>query len=58
MAKSLEELVKLASQVRMTEPEVQQQRISFAFGTAYIENENVTREMVEIAARRQRPAAS
>lgn len=52
-AKSLAELVKLASNVQMTPAEREEQRVSFAYGTAYIENENVTRQMVEQAAKRR-----
>lgn len=50
MTASLERLVEQARKVRMTEPQKFQQRISFAFGTAKIENDDVTREMVEEAA--------
>lgn len=55
MTESLEKLISAARSVRMTEPERREQRVSFAFGTAYIENENVTREMVEAAARADSP---
>lgn len=50
MSKSIEQLIRMAKKVRMSEPQKHQQRVSFAYGTAYIENENVTREMVEKAA--------
>ncbi|SDE72504.1 hypothetical protein PUH89_02710 [Rhodobacter capsulatus] len=50
MTQSLNQLLKLARSVSMTEPQKTLQRISFAYGTAKIENENVTREMVERAA--------
>lgn len=50
MNAALEKLVEHARKVRMTEPQKTEQRISFAFGTAHIENENVTREMVVRAA--------
>lgn len=50
MNQSLNKLVLLARSVRMSEPEKREQRVSFAFGTAHIENKNVTREMVERAA--------
>ncbi len=33
--------------MQMSDPQKTQQRISFAYGTAKIENENITREMVE-----------
>ena len=51
---SLQKLVESARGVRMTEPQKTEQRISFAFGTTKIENENVTREMVERAAKEQK----
>lgn len=50
MSKSIDQLIQMAKKVRMSEPQKLQQRVSFAYGTAYIENENVTREMVEKAA--------
>jgi hypothetical protein len=52
MNKRLERMVEQARKVRMTEPQAFEQRISFAFGTAKIENDNVTREMVVEAASR------
>jgi len=58
MSKSIEQLVKMAKQVRMSEPQKLQQRVSFAYGTAFIENENVTREMVEKAAVAEREKSS
>ncbi|MBD3679658.1 MAG: hypothetical protein HUJ27_14830 [Rhodobacteraceae bacterium] len=53
MSSALDKLVEQARRVRMTEPQKTEQRISFAFGTAKIENDDVTREMVAEAARRQ-----
>lgn len=50
MTSSLENLLEQAKKVRMSEPQRFEQRVSFAFGTAKIENENVTREMVVQAA--------
>lgn len=58
MSKSIDHLVKLAKEIRMSEPQKLQQRVSFAYGTAYIENENVTREMVEKAALAEREKGS
>ncbi|MEL7300493.1 MAG: hypothetical protein AAFM92_08940 [Pseudomonadota bacterium] len=52
MSEHLKELVERAKRVRMTSPERQAQRVSFAFGTANIENEDVTREMVEEVVRK------
>lgn len=51
MSESLKKLISAARTVRMSEPQKQEQRVSFAYGTANIENENVTREMVEEAAK-------
>lgn len=50
MNASLQKLLETAKTVRMTEPQKTEQRISFAFGTTKIENDNVTREMVVRAA--------
>ncbi|MDD8022088.1 MAG: hypothetical protein PHX82_03125 [Paracoccaceae bacterium] len=50
MNERLNHLIEIARGVRMTEPQKTEQRISFAYGTAKIENDNVTREMVERAA--------
>ena len=49
MSHSIEALVEKARNIRMSEPQKTEQRISFAFGTAKIENDDVTREMVEQA---------
>ena len=54
MNKRLSKLVEQARKVRMTEPQRFEQRVSFAFGTAKIENDDVTREMVIEAARRKK----
>lgn len=50
MASSIEQLIERARNVQMTEPQKVEQRISFAYGTTKIENDNVTREMVASAA--------
>ena len=51
MSKKLEALLKAARNVTMTAEEHEQQRRSFAFGNANIENERVTRETIDRAAR-------
>ena len=51
MASSIEKLIEQARKIQMTEPQRVEQRISFAYGTAKIENDNVTREMVASAAK-------
>jgi hypothetical protein len=50
MGKKIEVLLESARKIRMSEPEKVEQRISFAFGNAKIENEDITREMVIEAA--------
>jgi len=50
MSSPIEKLIERARKVQMTEPQKVKQRISFAYGTTKIENENVTREMVANAA--------
>lgn len=51
---AIERLLSAARKVRMSEPEKREQRISFAFGTAKIENDDVTKEMVvEAAAKKE-----
>jgi hypothetical protein len=50
MASSIQTLIARARQVKMTEPQKVAQRISFAYGTTKIENDNITREMVTSAA--------
>jgi hypothetical protein len=50
MTSSIQNLIERAREVQMTEPQKVEQRISFAYGTTKIENENVTREMVARAA--------
>lgn len=50
--RSLNELVELSREVRMTADDRAAQRISFAYGTAHIENSNVTRQMVIDAAKK------
>lgn len=51
MTTSLEMLVEQARKVQMSEPQKFEQRVSFAYGTAKIENDDVTREMVQEAAK-------
>lgn len=50
MNKSLERLIALADKVQMTPQERERQRRSFAYGSARIENDRVTPEMVDEAA--------
>lgn len=50
MTSSIQKLIERARKVQMTDPQKIEQRISFAYGTTKIENDNVTREMVVSAA--------
>ena len=56
MGRELEQLIERARQIRMTEGEVTAQRRSFAYGNAHIENDRVTRQMVDEAAEKLRKA--
>lgn len=47
----LQELIDYARTVEMTPAELQEQRISFAYGNIAIENPNITRDMVVAVAR-------
>ncbi|MEX0922041.1 MAG: hypothetical protein WD489_04260 [Rhodovibrionaceae bacterium] len=47
MMKNLEKLVEKARQVRMTEAQSEEQRLSFAYGNTKIENNDITRETVQ-----------
>ncbi len=51
MFKELEELLKLAKDVKMTSAEYEQQRRSFAYGNTNIENARITKEIINRAAR-------
>jgi len=50
MSKELQQLIEAAKKVDMTPAQLEEQRRSFAFGNANIENERVTRETVAKAA--------
>jgi len=52
MTKDLEKLLEAARRVKMTEEDKEVQRRSFAYGSAKIENDDVTREMINEAASR------
>ena len=54
MSEALEKLIEAARGKEMSDSEKEAQRRSFAFGNAKIENDNVTREMVDEAARKRR----
>jgi hypothetical protein len=46
MTDTLENLIALARNVKMTEVQARKQRISFVYGNTHIENPRITREMV------------
>jgi len=54
MVNRIEKLLEESRRVEMTESQRDEQRVSFAYGTANIENADVTRSMVEEAARKIR----
>jgi hypothetical protein len=54
-APTLKELIDWARGYEMTEAEKREQRRSFAYGNCHIENENVTKEMVDEADERLHP---
>jgi hypothetical protein len=47
MTKDLQELIERARKIEMTPEQVGEQRRSFAYGNTHIENERITRQMVE-----------
>ncbi len=60
-SESLDRLIEAARKIEMSDADREEQRRSFAFGNANIENPRVTRELVDRVADRmaheQRPAA-
>jgi hypothetical protein len=47
MAEKLEKLIELAKKVEMTPGQQEQQRRSFAYGNAGLENDLITRKMID-----------
>ncbi|WP_197277015.1 hypothetical protein [Sphingomonas profundi] len=52
MTDKLNDLIKKAAKIRMSDDDKEAQRQSFAYGNAHIENDRVTRDMIEAAAKR------
>jgi hypothetical protein len=52
MTNELQQLLEAARKIVMTDNDKEEQRRSFAYGSAKIENDDVTREMVDEAAER------
>lgn len=50
MVRRIDEIIEKASKIKMSDDEKEAQRRSFAYGNAHIENDRVTREMVDKAA--------
>ena len=57
MSDKLQKLIDASRNVRMSEAQKEQQRRSFAYGNANIENERVTRKMIDEAAEKVRKAS-
>lgn len=49
MTDELQALVERARTIRMTPEQQREQRLSFVYGNTHIENDRITREMVEEA---------
>ena len=50
MDNDLQQLIEAARQVKMTAAQSEEQRRSFAYGNAGLENDRITREMVDAQA--------
>jgi hypothetical protein len=50
--KELSELIEWAKTVKMTPEQLAEQRIPFVYGNCKIENDNITRDIVEAAERK------
>lgn len=50
MSNELDKLLEMAKKVAMTQKELEEQRRSFAYGNARIENDRITREIIDKAA--------
>lgn len=50
MTRRIDEIIEKAAKIKMSDEEKEAQRRSFAYGNAHIENERVTKEMVDKAA--------
>jgi predicted RNA-binding protein with PIN domain len=57
MTNELQKLLLAARKIAMTDSDKEEQRRSFAYGSAKIENDDITREMVNQAAERLRQKA-
>jgi len=48
----MDELIEMARTIRMTPVQAERQRRSFAYGNVKVENDSITREMIDRAAER------
>jgi Fic family protein len=55
MTKDLQQLLEAARKISMSDKDKEEQRRSFAYGSAKIENDDITQEMVDRAAERMGP---
>lgn len=58
MSRELDELAKVARSISMTPEQQEQQRRSFAYGNAGIENARITREMIDEQAEKLKKTAN
>lgn len=54
MVRRIDEIIEKAAKIKMSDDEKEAQRRSFAYGNAHIENERVTKEMIDRAASENR----
>lgn len=57
MSHNISRLIEMAKAVRVTEADREEQRRAFAYGNTALENEHITREMVDRQADLMRQAA-
>jgi len=52
VSEEMDELIEMARTIRMTPVQAERQRRSFAYGNVKVENDSITREMIDRAAER------
>ena len=50
MSEELKKLIEISRSIKMSQPDIEKQRRSFAYGNTHFENEKITREIIDIAA--------
>lgn len=58
MTRNLQELIEKSRAIQMSEVDEEQQRRSFAYGSAKIENNDITRELIDQAAAKLKLAST